>query len=38
MVNRNKLIKFLDKFKSATILTIGDIIADEYIYGSTSRV
>ena len=38
MVNKNKLIKYLDKFKSATILTIGDIIADEYVYGSTSRV
>ena len=38
MINKKHLIKLIDNFKSPTILTIGDIIADEYVYGSTSRV
>ncbi|OGL39888.1 MAG: hypothetical protein A2042_06790 [Candidatus Schekmanbacteria bacterium GWA2_38_11] len=37
-INKKRLLELINNFKSSTILTIGDIIADEYIYGSTSRV
>ena len=37
-INKKRLLQLLNNFKSSTILTIGDIIADEYIYGSTIRV
>jgi len=38
MIDKKRLLKLINNFNSSTILTIGDIIADEYIYGSTSRV
>ncbi|MEK6646475.1 MAG: PfkB family carbohydrate kinase [Candidatus Firestonebacteria bacterium] len=34
----DKLISVLKKFKRKKILILGDILADEYIYGETSRL
>jgi rfaE bifunctional protein kinase chain/domain len=36
--NARKLIKYIDRFPSATVLVIGDIIMDEYIWGDVSRI
>jgi rfaE bifunctional protein kinase chain/domain len=33
-----KLIKYVDRFAGATILVVGDIIMDEYIWGNVSRI
>jgi D-beta-D-heptose 7-phosphate kinase/D-beta-D-heptose 1-phosphate adenosyltransferase len=34
----NKLLKILPKFKKARILVIGDLILDEFIWGSVDRI
>ena len=36
--NSNELKKHVDKFSETTILVIGDIIMDEYIWGDVSRI
>jgi D-beta-D-heptose 7-phosphate kinase/D-beta-D-heptose 1-phosphate adenosyltransferase len=36
--NARKLIKYIDRFPGATVLVIGDIIMDEYIWGDVSRI
>jgi rfaE bifunctional protein kinase chain/domain len=33
-----KLTKYIDRFSGATVLVIGDIIMDEYIWGDVSRI
>jgi len=37
-VEKSRLIKILDSFKGKKVLVLGDMIADEYIFGKTSRV
>ncbi len=37
-MNKNRLKKILNKFSKQKVLVIGDIVADEYILGMTSRV
>jgi len=34
----SKLIRYIDRFSSANVLVIGDIILDEYIWGDVSRI
>ena len=36
--DKDKLVKSLDRFGSARVLVVGDIILDEYIWGSVSRI
>lgn len=33
-----KLIRYIDEFPRATVLVLGDIIMDEYIWGDVSRI
>jgi rfaE bifunctional protein kinase chain/domain len=33
-----KLIKYIDRFPGATVLVIGDVIMDQYIWGDVSRI
>ena len=33
-----KLIRYIDEFPKATVLVLGDIIMDEYIWGDVSRI
>ena len=33
-----KLIKYIDRFAGSTVLVIGDIILDEYIWGDVTRI
>lgn len=33
-----KLVRYIDKFSRATVLVLGDIILDEYIWGDVSRI
>jgi len=37
-VNTNELIPYISKFKDAQIMVIGDLMVDEYIWGSVSRI
>jgi D-glycero-beta-D-manno-heptose-7-phosphate kinase len=37
-VKNQELISFISKFKNARILVIGDLMVDEYIWGSVSRI
>ena len=37
VVDKDKLIESLHRFVYARVLVIGDIILDEYIWGSVSR-
>ncbi len=34
----SELIRYIDKFSSANVFVIGDIILDEYIWGDVSRI
>jgi len=38
IVEQEKLIKILDSFKNKKVMVLGDMIADEYIFGKTTRV
>ncbi|MBD3259372.1 D-glycero-beta-D-manno-heptose-7-phosphate kinase, partial [Candidatus Woesearchaeota archaeon] len=33
-----RLIKALDTFKDKKVIVIGDVMLDQYIYGSTERI
>ena len=35
---KDRLLKLIDAFSSRRILIVGDLIADEFIYGEVSRV
>jgi len=37
-VNNNELIPYISNFKNARIMVIGDLMVDEYIWGSVSRI
>jgi rfaE bifunctional protein kinase chain/domain len=37
-VNKNDLIPYISKFKDVRIMVIGDLMIDEYIWGSVSRI
>ncbi|MDD5755721.1 MAG: PfkB family carbohydrate kinase [bacterium] len=37
-MEKEKLIKILDSFKNKKVMVLGDMIADEYIFGKTTRV
>jgi D-glycero-beta-D-manno-heptose-7-phosphate kinase len=37
-VNKQEMISFISRFKSARIMVIGDLMVDEYIWGSVSRI
>jgi D-glycero-beta-D-manno-heptose-7-phosphate kinase len=37
-VNKQEMISFIPRFKSARIMVIGDLMVDEYIWGSVSRI
>jgi len=37
-VNNDELFHFISRFKSARIMVIGDLMIDEYIWGSVSRI
>jgi rfaE bifunctional protein kinase chain/domain len=37
-VNRQDLLPFISRFKNARIMVIGDLMVDEYIWGSVSRI
>lgn len=37
-MEKEKLTKILDGFKNKKVMVLGDMIADEYIFGKTSRV
>jgi len=37
-VNNNELIPYISKFRNARIMVIGDLMVDEYIWGSVSRI
>ncbi len=37
-MNKKSLLKAIDRFSSANILVIGDIIVDHFIWGSVSRI
>jgi len=37
-VNTQEMISFIPRFKSARIMVIGDLMVDEYIWGSVSRI
>jgi len=36
--NGEKLVRYIDQFSKATVLVLGDIIMDEYIWGDVSRI
>jgi rfaE bifunctional protein kinase chain/domain len=36
--NGEKLLRYVDEFPKATVLVLGDIIMDEYIWGDVSRI
>src|SRR3990167_11194682 len=38
LMNKNKLKAILKNFSGQKILVIGDMVADEYIFGMTSRI
>ena len=35
---KDKLLTIIDKFKQQTILVIGDIMLDKYVWGDVSRI
>jgi rfaE bifunctional protein kinase chain/domain len=37
-VNNHELIPFIPKLKNARVMVIGDLMVDEYIWGSVSRI
>lgn len=37
-MNNKELIPFISKFKDARVMVIGDLMVDEYIWGSVSRI
>jgi D-beta-D-heptose 7-phosphate kinase/D-beta-D-heptose 1-phosphate adenosyltransferase len=37
-VNKQEMTSFISRFKSARIMVIGDLMVDEYIWGSVSRI
>jgi rfaE bifunctional protein kinase chain/domain len=37
-VNRQDLLPFISQFRNARIMVIGDLMVDEYIWGSVSRI
>jgi rfaE bifunctional protein kinase chain/domain len=37
-VDNQELIPFISKFKDARVMVIGDLMVDEYIWGSVSRI
>lgn len=37
-MNKQEMISFISRFKSARIMVIGDLMVDEYIWGSVSRI
>jgi len=37
-LDKNELLRYIEKFPRAQILVIGDIILDEYIWGKVSRI
>ncbi len=37
-MNKQEMISFIPGFKSARIMVIGDLMVDEYIWGSVSRI
>jgi len=37
-LNNHELIPYIAKFKNARIMVIGDLMVDEYIWGSVSRI
>lgn len=37
-MNNNELIPYISNFKNARIMVIGDLMVDEYIWGSVSRI
>lgn len=37
-MNKQEMISFIPRFKSARIMVIGDLMVDEYIWGSVSRI
>ena len=37
-MNTQEMISFIPRFKSARIMVIGDLMVDEYIWGSVSRI
>ncbi|MBI5966528.1 MAG: D-glycero-beta-D-manno-heptose-7-phosphate kinase [Deltaproteobacteria bacterium] len=37
-MNNNELIPYISKFKNARIMVVGDLMVDEYIWGSVSRI
>ena len=37
-MNKNELIKFIDKFEGKEIIVIGDIMLDHFVKGSVSRI
>jgi rfaE bifunctional protein kinase chain/domain len=37
-VNNQELIPFVSRFKDARVMVIGDLMVDEYIWGSVSRI
>jgi len=38
MIDKNKLYKVIDNFKNCSVLVVGDIILDEYIWGKAERL
>jgi len=37
-VNKNELVLYISRFKNVRIMVIGDLMVDEYIWGSVSRI
>ena len=37
-MNKQEMTSFISRFKSARIMVIGDLMVDEYIWGSVSRI
>lgn len=37
-MNKNELILYISRFKNVRIMVIGDLMVDEYIWGSVSRI
>jgi len=38
MTSKNKIFEIIDNFKNCSVLVIGDIILDEYIWGKANRL
>ncbi len=37
-MNKNELILYISRFKNVRVMVIGDLMVDEYIWGSVSRI